>query len=111
MKDRALSANVSPDKLLRFNLDGCVQKICKPSMSYGAAPVIICMCKAIVNFFFNVCLGIDSSFIQIVMNYMYYELHCNSIQGYLDSEQYALIPLTPPASEELSKLSREFCCR
>lgn len=41
---------------------------------------------------------------------MYYEIHYNSIQDYLVSEQYAMTLLTPSTSEDLSKFSRELYC-
>jgi len=63
-----------------------------------------------VVFFFNICIGIYSSFIRTIMKYLYYELHCNRIQDYLVSEQYAMILLTLATSEEVSKLSREMYC-
>lgn len=48
-KGLALSAKVTPDQLLQYNLDGCIQKICKPSMSYGAVLVNYLYVQAIIN--------------------------------------------------------------
>lgn len=47
-------------------------------MSYGAVLVNYLYAQS-NNDFLNICIGMQSLFIQTAMKYMYYKLHCNSI--------------------------------